>query len=93
MAELNPTTQCSNSPCLFFYSSGSFNAAPGDGFRQLCDDDRAFFVLNPAEPSSLIARPPALSGAIVAIESQRAPQFRVTTSAATGKLLPAAECP
>ena len=92
MAELHPTTRCSNSPCLFFYSSGSFNAAPVDGFRQLCGGDRALFVLTNTEPKSWPPSSLASSGAIVTIESQRAPKFRVTTSAATGRLTAPAEC-
>lgn len=42
MAEPHLTTQRSNSPCLFSSSSGSFNAAPVDGSRQLCGGHRAF---------------------------------------------------
>ena len=92
MAELHPTTRRSNSPCLFFYSSGSFNDAPVDGFRQLCVGDRALFVLTNTEPKSWPPSSLASSGAIVTIESQRAPKFRVTTSAASGTLTAPAEC-
>ena len=92
MAELNPTTQCSNSPCLFFYSSGSFNDAPVNGFRELCVGDRALFVLTNTEPKSWPPSSLATSGSTVTIESRRVPKFRVTTSDATGRLTAPAEC-
>lgn len=92
MAEPHLTMRRRDSPCLFFCSSGSFNAAPVAGLRPFCGVDRAFFMLYLAELRSWPPSHPVPFGVIVTIESVRAPKFRVTTSVATGRLTAAATC-
>ena len=92
MAEPQLTTRRSDSPCLFSSSSGPFNAAPVVGLRHRCGrsvteplkpDRRSLFPLSASVATSRVT---------VTIESSRAPKFRMTTSAASGKLTSPAEC-
>ena len=92
MAEPRSTMRRISSPCFFSLSTGPLNAAPTVRFGRPDSGDRAFFVISTAELLSEIAPHRGISGAIVRIESPPAPELRVTTSGATGKLTAAAEC-
>jgi hypothetical protein len=92
MAEPQLIMRRIDSPCHSSTGSGPFNAAPIVRFRPLFGGQRAFFVIGTAESRSRLRLLPVLPGTIVTIESHSAPELRVTTSAATGRLSATAEC-
>lgn len=93
MAEPQRITQRIDSPCELFARSGSFSAAPTMRCGHFCGGHRVFFVLRDFE--SHLGRTVALATfrTIITIESEAAPEFRVTARSVIGKLLAAAACP
>ena len=92
MAEPKLTRRGMDSPCRFLAGIGLVSAAPRVRFRLLCAGDPAFFEISTSASQLWTTPARVLSRTLVSIEPLFGPESLVTTSAATGKLLRAAEC-